>query len=458
MKALPCGDVLGFSRVVVLLSMCCSVLQAAQASPDPASAENTRGFLSVRDFGAKGDGVADDLPAFNAAIASMSPSEAKSGNILLVPFGVYRLSDTLHITRQMILQGVSGSGWYPGTTLLFDPGVTGIVVDRFNTSSDGGQGDWSVIRDIAIKAKSQAGTAHGIWLKARALIEDCYVSGFSGNGIEINASTSYTPKTNANNWEIHNCRIDKNGGHGVHVKGADTNAGRAFGVDSSNNGGWGFYDESFLGNTYIGCHAQANGLGGYSATNPNARSVFVGCYTEGGQPPNVINSPSLILGGMMGTKGTGYYLIDGVLSPTVRIRNSKGPLATTLGFSPDVEQGVLSFSASDGSLPYRLRYAFSGPGWWDFVYGNIAQAVPFSVSTSNAPEGDGQVRLNNGFYLNGGALERKHFSGTAPPKTGPHKVGEIIYNVNPAPGGYIGWVCTTEGSPGTWKPFGPIAP
>lgn len=37
-------------------------------------------------------------------------------------------------------------------------------------------------------------------------------------------------------------------------------------------------------------------------------------------------------------------------------------------------------------------------------------------------------------------------------------VGDVLYNWNPAPGGYIGWVCTTAGTPGTWKSFGPIAP
>jgi hypothetical protein len=120
---------------------------------------------------------------------------------------------------------------------------------------------------------------------ARALIENCYVGGFSGNGIEINASISYSPKTNANNWEVHNCRIDGNAGHGLHVEGADANAGRAIGIDSSENGGWGFYDQSFLGNTYVACHAAGNASGGYNSPKASARNVFVGCYTEGGQPP-----------------------------------------------------------------------------------------------------------------------------------------------------------------------------
>jgi len=43
------------------------------------------------------------------------------------------------------------------------------------------------------------------------------------------------------------------------------------------------------------------------------------------------------------------------------------------------------------------------------------------------------------------------------PTGGTHKVGDIVWNETPTPGGYIGWVCTTAGTPGTWKQFGAIA-
>jgi hypothetical protein len=46
---------------------------------------------------------------------------------------------------------------------------------------------------------------------------------------------------------------------------------------------------------------------------------------------------------------------------------------------------------------------------------------------------------------------------SAAPTTGAWTVGEIVYNSVPATGGYIGWVCTAQGIPGTWKGFGLIA-
>jgi Pectate lyase superfamily protein len=42
------------------------------------------------------------------------------------------------------------------------------------------------------------------------------------------------------------------------------------------------------------------------------------------------------------------------------------------------------------------------------------------------------------------------------PTVGTWNIGDITYNTNPTAGGYIGWICTVAGTPGTWKPFGKI--
>lgn len=45
---------------------------------------------------------------------------------------------------------------------------------------------------------------------------------------------------------------------------------------------------------------------------------------------------------------------------------------------------------------------------------------------------------------------------SAPPTTGTYERGDIVYNTNPTAGGYLGWICTAAGTPGTWKGFGLI--
>lgn len=47
--------------------------------------------------------------------------------------------------------------------------------------------------------------------------------------------------------------------------------------------------------------------------------------------------------------------------------------------------------------------------------------------------------------------------GTAAPAAGTWAVGDKVYNSTPVAGGTIGWVCTTAGTPGTWKTWGAIA-
>ena len=43
------------------------------------------------------------------------------------------------------------------------------------------------------------------------------------------------------------------------------------------------------------------------------------------------------------------------------------------------------------------------------------------------------------------------------PKDGQYNKGDIVWNNNPTPGNYIGWVCVTPGTPGNWVAFGLIA-
>jgi hypothetical protein len=43
------------------------------------------------------------------------------------------------------------------------------------------------------------------------------------------------------------------------------------------------------------------------------------------------------------------------------------------------------------------------------------------------------------------------------PESGVYIKGDIIYNSNPRPTGYVGWVCVRDGTPGEWKAFGQIA-
>jgi len=42
------------------------------------------------------------------------------------------------------------------------------------------------------------------------------------------------------------------------------------------------------------------------------------------------------------------------------------------------------------------------------------------------------------------------------PTSGNYALGDIVWNTNPRPTGYVGWICIKTGTPGDWKPFGQI--
>ena len=75
----------------------------AVPAADGAAPEQPARMVSVTDFGARGDGVTDDWPAFQAAVDSLRVGEA-TGGILLVP----PASRPYLLSRTLVVGGVHG--------------------------------------------------------------------------------------------------------------------------------------------------------------------------------------------------------------------------------------------------------------------------------------------------------------------------------------------------------------
>jgi hypothetical protein len=71
----------------------------------------------------------------------------------------------------------------------------------------------------------------------------------------------------------------------------------------------------------------------------------------------------------------------------------------------------------------------------------------------NNPSNDTSITTAQGIRFAGTKFE----TGTKAPDAGVYKKGDIVWNSDPKPTGYVGWICIREGSPGVWKPFGSIA-
>lgn len=505
------------------------MLQASGATGDYHNlSEPDPGVYNVKSFGAVGDGVTDDSAAFEACIAAMGPNTWPTvrGRTMFVPQGNYYLSRTLHITRGMILCGASGGGWYAGTNLKFPAGVTGIIVDRYDTSPDFGAGDWSTIRDIGIYALGQTTEAHGIRLYARARLHSVYVTNFATDGIHIACSSSgsidaltpwaaltaysvgqsvsndsgkwYMCKTAgtsgnsggptgtsrnittdgtvvwgaingglvANNWFIDYARIDNCGRHGLMVDGADANAGICLGLDASGNGGWGIYESSFLGNTYVGCHTDLNTLGPYKADDPNGRSIFIGCYAEGNQNPSEVAYPSMVVGGLHGPGVNGTY--GGMISDRCAPTNFYLPDGSHLMLGPGANVKELMSWSSDGG-PSVTRWTYfptTDPTVADALvwrhaalngaesHGMASDRCIWKATTPNRWLPAGQLFTFPNFGLINGGQRIAHSTDPltlTDAATRTFLVGDIVMNTAPTAAGYAGWVCTERGTCGTYS-------
>lgn len=236
-------------------------------------------FYNVRNFGAAGDGTKDDHPAVMAALAKMradSPEPQVRGDELFLPGGTlyfppgrYRLSQTLSLKQQVRLLGETrGNGGGRATTLVFPANTTGILINRHNTTDQdgiaplGGSAEGSIIEGVAVAAQGPhdpKSGATGIYARARCTITSCEAIGFARDGFAFVANEAMPHIGNCNQCVLRESTAQHNGRHGLWIAGDNANACIIENLNVVLNGGYGFCDETLIGQTWIGGHSASNG-------------------------------------------------------------------------------------------------------------------------------------------------------------------------------------------------------
>jgi hypothetical protein len=208
--------------------------------------------------------------------------------------------------------------------------------------------------------------------------------------------------------------------------------------------------------------------GSYCGNSAAGLTVWEACYGEGGQAPAQIRSPQVWVGGQGAVSQWSTcaqvtsFLGGALLNPhgfhaEKRFHNgelSTAEFGTNLGaggwltVSHPTRHPDGFFGAQDTDT--TLELGSSGPfvrftGTNTTFTGGRSTAQPGAVNIPRLFVGSGKNARNVDY-------------GSAPPASGHHAAGEIVYNIAPAPGGKVGWVCTAAGTPGTWKAFGAIDP
>lgn len=495
------------------------------------------GTINIRAAGAKGDGVTDDRPALLAAIAAfqfqVNTQEAAGCRILIDP-GVYFMAGEVEINTTVTLEGVGyGTGTTAASILKFPAGSPGLTFNRFNTRGGGVEApdnqatkgaDGSILRNLRLLGGG--GTfgqvADGIRARCRITIEDVAVRGFARDGINIDATVGaplVADEGNANLFVLKTVQARDNLRDGVRVEGADANAGLGYMVDATQNGRFGIFDASFLGNTWVACHAAFNGVGraagapaslvsfggnrwgakigaseaqlvntqpgtdaavwylvgpgavsgdvpawvagrpvgtfvvggAYAATNDNARTGWIGCYSEGGQASTQIATPAMVLGGLHGAGviGTGYHQ-EG---RTVR-QGGLDFAARDFDSAPGVEMALrqtgntyVTYRAS-GDHPNGLGLRFNPTeGAYEWLFANLAADGVLRLLGDGSTRSFGRsttvkrrMQFQHPIWIGNANASRALYSGTAKPATTDHGVGDLTLNAAAGDGAPMGWV------------------
>lgn len=434
-------------------------------------------------YGVTYDNVTDDYDAWMRAlhrplrIDTVFFNGPHSGTTIFEERGISYCSQTIEWSAYGTWRGGGAHIVNAHSCVIRNPAnVGGFQFNSHNTTgnttkANGGSAAGSTVEGISFRGGYHPGAVgtigRGIRARAQCILNNVHVQGYAEEGIFIQAAVGGGGafEGNCNLSSVTNARIQNCGGHGMFVDSADANACLFSRIDATFNGGFGIYESSFLGNTWVQCHSDFNGLGGYKSDSAVA-SVFISPYAEGGQPDNEFSDTALIVGGIVGTTGDGIslYPFGGQLwcSGGYQSRGydaSDNLMAAQLGGEPTNGTILHATHATMGPNAWRLAFDAGSGGDLGFSYSNAF--FPFVVTGPNTPKTFGRsapepyafVALKFFTGISGRQLE--HYPGI--PASGNAGQGDWVFDTGAAPSGIPARVCTTAGVKGSTAVYKNVA-
>ena len=488
-------------------------VDASQVSYDPpftgSVATNVEDKLaqtvSVKDFGAVGDGVTDDTAAFVAALAT--------GDIVYIPFGTYKITSSLTIDEG----GLVGAGWSENgeqTKLVFY-NCTSTTVGAINTRQATAKNGFVRLENLYILASSWNGTTgalgYGLDIEAPIIAINLNVSRFAKSGVFLHHDATLNGPYES---VFQNVRSNYNGHHGFLV-GNGANVVTFIACEGKWNGAPSYGVAPSVAGNYDGFYtiADADSLG-YPSYTPEAISVIGGDMSYNsryGWNFNEMQQSSAVQPGYAEDNLVKEGRCGNVVNCLIAFANLKGITQGFLNqqtYSPYYYRNAF-FIGGKQVHPANVYEFIANPTQEDESAGTIqnaptrtiylsrdntqsattqfaANATPDGTPVNIASEsvvtlrgggsyaigiGSGSrhlkvqnniIRLPDLYYQatatgwTAGSVAR--LNSTAAPVAGTWAVGDIVFNTAPTAGGFIGWVCVTAGTPGTWKQFGAVVP
>jgi hypothetical protein len=309
--------------------------------------------VSVKDFGAVGDGVTDDTAAIQKAIDS-------GARAVLIPQSTYAVT-TLDINRDNLLLRCDGAVLKAASS---GPVLRSLLANR---AVAGKSLENVIISGVEIDGQSTAANCILLERFTRGCsVRNSYLHHATSHGLEIFQSWSY---------ELHGNRMSHNGGDGLHARATlptSTDGNNAFMISwnwCSLNGGVGMVVVSAQGGTIIGNTSEYN----YERNALFAgRAIEVaGCYFEG------FSADRRVLGGEATCVQLGTADIPFILSTFTNYVNGGSSGAESF-----VGNGVALRNVVESSMSALFSESTNFPYTFDEAWSLIGSSVKTSFDTS----------------------------------------------------------------------------
>jgi hypothetical protein len=451
-------------------------------------------YFNVMNYGFDNTGVSDCATLLNNLINN-NAFDIVNGPVLYFPPGTYRFNSRIDLKKVVRILGAGGEYGREQTILKFY-GCSGIYIHQGNTigetteSPSTGSSAGVTFEDICLEGDNTLDTK-GIRFRQRGQMRRCTVKKFwRGFDVVANINGSGETAGNANCFRVVDCTFAECTEHGAFFQNQDANAGSLIHCLFKDNGGYGCYDNSFLGNTLIGNRYEGNTLGSLAMLQGTSLGISMADTSDNSGFSN-IKATAAVWGEMAITDTADETIqdvlrvyagrvIDGFLSPQSHSASADLAIYTKIGKTDDVfNLRVLvadggTYADKDFSVGRRIRWiearycwamggnsttvywlstAMTSPefGTWTVDSGGglpagkfMIQADPLIYKGSNVW---GNWEADNTYYKAG-----RPMASSAPSYSG--VTGEVVWHSAPAAGGNAAWICT---SGTTWKAILPIA-
>jgi len=174
-----------------------------------------------------------------------------------------------------------------------------------------------------------------------------------------------------------------------------------------------------------------------------------------GLPVAPVNGKSLLVKDSSGTSRA-WFDTNGRLTGAGISQGAAEILANPIGTPGSSDDRALIVMDHNAANPFGTYYPNGGGGALRermFTAGADVRQVNTDGSVFNFPLHTFQSNVTLQSSLKGPLA-----GGTTCPSSGAHTQGEVQFFAAPTAGGFVGCVCTSAGTPGTWKTFGAVSP